>query len=257
MVKYLLALLCAFICMSCGDNFYGHDNLHRVADIADGNTLVLSSGIKVKLCGVSATEESAVWLKEQMRGKAGPYIWLRMDRKMPVKPQGKGSEIWAYAFMPAEKRSLNAVLLMTCKAPLLANAYLADSLYSFGNLASACKPAAQGNTDNADDEPAVPGLAGNNSGTGDYENGGQSETPASPVEKIIARAKLSTFFVINSNAQSEGSAFLIGPGLAISNYHVFEGGNLWLLRSENGKEYKVTKADIIKAMPMWTLCSSK
>ncbi len=70
-----------------------------------------------------------------------------------------------------------------------------------------------------------------------------------PISAIVQQTEPCVFVVYNldnnGNSQGQGTGFFINAsGIGVSNYHVFEGGSSWVIKTTNGEQFRVK--EIIK-----------
>lgn len=111
------------------------DGDYRIIDVKDGNTVVLECGTTVKLIGVSSTEESLDFLRNNYLNEP---INLKADHTSPFDPTSirSGDVVYAYVLGGEDANiHINAQLLKEGKADILTGTFLADSLEAFRQYA--------------------------------------------------------------------------------------------------------------------------
>lgn len=101
----------------------------KVSSIEEGNAITLNNGTRVKLIGVSATEEGKQYIEENYKGS--PVI-LFSDHSVPFNPSHlKGNET-VYAYVSDKHgKCINAEMLRLGISEIQEGAYLSDSLKKF------------------------------------------------------------------------------------------------------------------------------
>jgi serine protease Do len=215
--------------VACSTDF--EDIPHYVVQVEDGNTLVLKSGIKVHLIGVEPTSASQEFLEDKALHNKIRVVFDRSN----YPNTSEAEEVWGYATVDGVH--LNAQILQHGLASLN-DTWLTDSLRAFSSYSTltAHRPVA-----------AMP-------------EGGPVKKEFKPITTTSARTEFSNFADLVEYAEqcvflvlgrdekgktvSQGTGFFLQEnGLCVSNYHVFEGGVEWMIRTANGSRYKVT--DII------------
>ena len=108
--------------------FVWPSNSMKIRIVEDGNTIILSNGITVKLLGVSSTQEG----KEELEGLIGNKVEIIPDYTAPFELSrlDKSSVVYAYVLIPQyEYECINSTILKQGKSTLVENCK--DSLNVF------------------------------------------------------------------------------------------------------------------------------
>jgi len=220
--------ICVFI-LTVGCSIDFEDINHTVYEIEGGNTLVLNNDVKVKLIGIAGSEESQRYLEEHVLGQ---QIKVQFDRSNYVEVDESTKEIYAYV-ITRNKRSINGSLLKEGLTALDKN-YLTDSLqayrqYDTGPVATITeKEVVQQKLPQPTPKKATEDLPATSTRFTD----------------LVARAERCVFVVYNQdqlgNTTGLGTGFFLSAdGIAMSNYHVFENGSTWYIKTSDNRQYKV------------------
>lgn len=106
-------------------------------------------------------------------------------------------------------------------------------------------PGTQGNNGNQQNRPPLPGQGGSTSST-KSKIGGLGVSSKLTGQEIFKKCNTAVFMVFTSTGLQDyqGSGFFVSAnGMALSNYHVFEGTGMGLevVKTSNGCEYKIDK----------------
>ena len=195
-----------------------------VDEVINGNTVRLSSGKELSLIGVSDTDASEQFLKELILNETVSY---RFDSKY----NSFSDKVYVYMKRKRDALDINGQMISD-RTGELALDYLHDSLATYKAYFSG--------------ETAVH-LPKENLPSG-------SSTPISikrprkgqKLTEVIKMNEQSVFLVINrdarGNVQGTGTGFFIQEhGIAVSNYHVFEGGSSWEVKLLDGELLRVSE----------------
>lgn len=220
------------IVSSCSTAF--EDIPHFVVGVEDGNTLLLKNGLKVHLIGVDGNMQSQEYLEHKVLHHK---VKLVFDRSNYPEISRDTEEVWAYV-ITENGRHLNAAMLREGLATM-SNTYLTDSLVAFSGYSTIT--ASQQITERRPDSgplkertftPSLPTP--------------ETKTEFKNFVDLVEYAEQCVFLVLGRNDKgrtvSQGTGFFIEEnGLGVSNHHVFEGGVEWMIRTKNGRRYKVTE----------------
>jgi len=210
--------------LGCSIDF--EDINHMVYKAEGGNTLVLNNGVKVKLIGIAGSKGSQRYLEEHVLGQ---QIKVRFDRSNYVEVDENTKEIYAYV-ITRNKRSINGSLLKEGLTVLDKN-YLTDSLLAFQQYDAGSMAIV------TEDEPITQQLQ-------QTEVTEDSVSSSTAFTKLVAKSEKCVFVVYNQdqlgNTTGLGTGFFISAnGIALSNYHVFENGSAWYIKTLDNRQYKV------------------
>jgi serine protease Do len=216
-IKIFFLFISIALLYSCGNNSVSigefTDNFYEVKDIK-GNAVILKRGnYKVSLLGIQDKQRVEAQLKQWMNdGTLGNRIKVAFDSREI--PRRIGNETKMYAYLIDESgKSINGFLLQK-KVSIFNRQFVNDSLVAFENYTKIQK------------KPKPKIL-----------------TEVELVEKI----KKATFQVRTYNGSHNligtGSGFFIDSlGTAVSNFHVFDGGEYWeIVKCWDGKTFPVKK----------------
>lgn len=106
---------------------------YKIKSVEDGNLVKLDNGTRVKLIGISPTQQGKAYLEDNYIGAS---IKLKGDHLAPFREKGLSGKETIYAYVCDKNgHCINAELLRLGKAELLEGAYLSDSLKSFRKYA--------------------------------------------------------------------------------------------------------------------------
>lgn len=204
---------------------------HTVVNIVDGNTIQLKNGLTVHLIGVEATPESRGYLENNL---VNTKIRFFTDRSNDYKIRSAAQEVYAYV-RTIKGVSLNAELLKRRFATIRTE-YLTDSLTAFRKYA-----------DNEMVTDTAPKTEARAHGKQLLELPGEPSQPAEPqsLRELVKIAEPCVFLIyaLNNSGDiiSSGTGFYINDkGLAVSNYHVFEGASQWKIKTRSGRFFSVS-----------------
>ena len=216
------------VILGCSIDF--EDINHTVFQVEEGNTLVLNNGVRVKLIGIAGSEQSQRYLEEHVLGQ---QIKVRFDRSNYVEVEENTKQIYAYV-LTRNQRSVNGSLLKQGLTALDKN-YLTDSLLAFQQYDAGhdAGPVARV----TEDDPSTEKLK-------KTEETEISPSTATSFTDLVATAEQCVFVVYNQdqsgNTTGLGTGFFISAdGIALSNYHVFENGSAWYIKTSDNQQYKV------------------
>ena len=218
-VRWLLPILLNFT--ACAPDY--EDSLHFVARVAAGNELVLNDGVRVRLLGLADTPANAEALQNQA---VGQRVRLAFDSNYYPAETESGSPIAAYV-LTENGTCLNRLLLQNNPAALAAEAAPYDSLNAF-RAATGQQVATQTTSPTpADDDTEVTAHAVPENAPADLSDLADELEPA--------------VLLIETNGGKLGTGFFVGPGLAVSNHHVFEAADQWRVTLADGRVRPVTE----------------
>ena len=107
-------------------------------------------------------------------------------------------------------------------------------------------PGKRNNNSNGQNRPPLPGKGGSTSGQKVKAEVGSSTAGKLSGQEIFRKCITAVFMVYTSTGLQgfQGSGFFVSPdGLAVSNYHVFEGTGIGLevIKTSNDKQYKIDR----------------
>lgn len=113
---------------------------YKIVDVETGNVLVLNNGSKVRLIGVSDTQEGKAYLEDHYK-YAGVEVTLISDSQHAFDPNDlTGSEtVFAYVVQNSDAQCINSTMIRLGIVELEINAYLNDSLKSYYHYAATAK----------------------------------------------------------------------------------------------------------------------
>lgn len=209
-IEFLLLLVIVIIFLACGGNVNDDlsvliDRYHEVEDI-HGNQLLLKSGYEIILLGIEDNQEVEGFLNNTIKSE----VKVILDSENKPRRLIKNKPIYAYVVNELGE-SINAIVLKEKKSKYVER-NVSDSSYIFQEYALR-----------------------------DY-----SIKEPEQKELVIEDVRASSFMVVTLQKGRRvgiGSGFFVMEnGIGISNYHVFEGGDSWVIKlcGEN-KEYEVDK----------------
>lgn len=215
------------LCLGCSIDF--EDINHTVFKVEDGNTLVLNNGIRVKLIGIAGSEQSQQYLEEHLLGQ---QIKVQFDRSNYVEVDENTQKIYAYV-LTRNKQSVNASLLKQ-KLTVLDKNFLTDSLLAFQQYDTG--PVLQATKENEPPEKLER--------TEETEKKEELPLASTNFTDLVAKAEKCVFVVYNQdqsgNTRGLGTGFFINAdGVAMSNYHVFENGSAWFIKTSDNRQFTV------------------
>ena len=228
MKKGLMTLCTILVLAACSTDF--EDIPHVVTEVLDGNTLVLKNGTTVHLIGVADTPASKEYLTDKSLNQK---VKIQFDRsKYPDVETEK--EVWAYVKTLAGA-SLNGNILRLGYSRLERD-FLTDSLQVYSSYSVPASNAVQ-------EEIAIgPTVISKKPRIKPKTN----STSFTSFADVVEYAEQCVFLVLGKDEKgktvSQGTGFFLAEnGLCVSNYHVFEGGTEWFVRTANGTRYRVTE----------------
>lgn len=234
MNRWLMGGLVALTAMACSTDF--EDIPHYVVKVEDGNTVVLKNGSKLHLIGVEPTKASQEFLEDKALHRKVNIVFDRSN--YPNTEQV--DEVWGYAVTDGGQH-LNAQILQQGLAALN-DTWLTDSLKSFSSYTTltAYHP--------SESMPEAGPVRNKGVVPAAINKASKARTEFNSFADLVEYAEQCVFLVLGRDEKgktvSQGTGFFLNEnGLCVSNYHVFEGGTEWMIRTSNGSRYKVT--DII------------
>jgi serine protease Do len=216
---------------ACSPDF--DEQPHYVVKVEDGNTIVLKDGLRVHLIGVEGNRLTEEFLKNRILYQ---NVRIVFDRSSITDVTPSTQEVWAYV-LTENNQHLNAEILQDGLTNLR-DEFLTDSLRSFSAYAN---QASFRTPDSIAEEEAGPvrnkKLVPNNV---------PSRPPKSftNLADLVEYAEQCVFLILGRDEKgktiSQGTGFFVtSDGLAVSNYHVFDGSSDWMIRTQGGKRYRV------------------
>ncbi|SDL63802.1 serine protease Do [Catalinimonas alkaloidigena] len=235
----------AVLLAACHTDFT--DIPHTVTAVRGGDTLVLKNGVAVSLIGVEGNAESQSFLEEHVLNQK---VQVRFDRSNYPEVDEGTELVWGYA-TTLRGEALNGELLRRGLTPL-DELYLTDSLNAFRRYAQSGglvpEYALPEESEAADPEApleARPPVRRSDESVAEALPDEEVKPRLNSFADLVEYAEQCVFVVLRRNAQGrvdgQGTGFFIGEGLAVSNYHVFEGSNDWYIRAHDGRRYPVTE----------------
>ncbi|MES2733077.1 MAG: trypsin-like peptidase domain-containing protein [Bacteroidota bacterium] len=229
--------------LACGRSV--EERSHTVVNIVNGNTIQLKNGLMVQLIGTEETPEAYDYLKKTVLNEKIRFI-LDRSNKQPVTHANQR----VHAYITTNRGiSINGELLKKHLSPLNLQ-YLTDSLTAFRSYAEedfeatveTKKPTRKSRKETAIEETPHQEIP--------KEAIQLPEKPYQPLEgkslrELVKLAEPCVFLVMALDASNHVIAtgtgfFLNGEGLAVSNYHVFQGAKRWAIKTKAGKTFPVT-----------------
>lgn len=107
-------------------------------------------------------------------------------------------------------------------------------------------PGKRNSNSNGQNRPPLPGKGGSSSGSKVKAEVGSSSAGKMSGQEVFRKCNTAVFMVFTSTGLQgfQGSGFFVSPdGLAVSNYHVFEGTGMGLevIKTSNDKQYKIDR----------------
>ncbi|WP_027002345.1 S1C family serine protease [Hugenholtzia roseola] len=214
LIVFALAGIFAFLVFSCSDN---HKKGTAVGVVGQ-NGIKLKNGLVIYLLGVEGSEATATYLSTQVVGKDIKY---RVDKgsRQRVTRQSEA----AYAYVYVDRICINSLFLQK-GITRLSTQYLKDSLQKYEKYAKAYQA----------NNPAIAQREEN-----EIESSGQLS-----FKDLVKKVRPSVFLVGNfrgENAVGQGTGFFVSAdGKALSNEHVFAGGNRQEIKTLDGSFYEVS-----------------
>jgi serine protease Do len=212
---------------------------HTVVQVLNGNTIRLKDGLTVQLIGINDTPEAFDYLKESLLNERIKFVSDRSSRR---RIESAGQRVYAY-LTTNRGLSVNAEILKKRLSPLNTE-YLTDSLKAFEGYAG--DESLETELPNERPAPKSPEKRIRR------EQVLETQLPDKPYQPLegkslrelvkIAEPCVFLVYALNESNQvlSSGTGFFInGEGLAVSNYHVFEGAKRWAIKTRDGKTYPV------------------
>lgn len=210
-VVHLLWLL-LFLITSCKSSIENRG--FTVVEIINGNTIKLKNGMQIQLLGVDATQGSYEYLRDNVLNNK---IRIRFDKQNDNKKQQLEKYVFAY-ITDNKNKCVNSVILELGLSGL--NTFmLNDSLKRYAAYV----------------DYQISSPKSSHSG---------SNQKRKDIQAIIRKVESSVFLVISNNrfdnTVAQGTGFFIEKGnLGVSNFHVFENGSKWYVKTSDDKVYKV------------------
>ena len=199
-IAIVIGVIFVWNAISGPSDFKINDYKGKIVDVK-GNTLIMHSGLKVKMLGVKEEGTSIeVFIKNNYLNKR---VFLVADSKGKTTYTKNDATVYAYVKLAnAKKECLNRLVLMECGKDIYTEAHVKDSLDSFRALFSA-------------------------------------EGPGADLHDLALYMKQRSFLIVNQAEGSIGTGFFINAdGLAITNTHVLadEGGSVAVLYDANSPD---------------------
>ncbi len=225
-VIYFIPLFFLFLIISCGGGGF-HNNDHKVIEILDGNSIKVRNGVTIHLIGIEDTEDSYEYLQHSLLNKE---IRIRYDSQKFFRVKNKNDEV--YAYVKLGKKSVNGEILKL-KLSGVNNLYLNDSIVIFKEYVYG--------------EYTIDEIYSNNTTDSDSNSNNSSNKT---LQDLVKQTEPAVFLVITydngGNSIGSGTGFFVDKnGTALSNYHVFDGGSSWQIKTRNEKYYNVSNSDIL------------
>jgi serine protease Do len=211
----LLALvgISAVLIFSCGEN----RKQGTAVAVVGQNGLKLKNGLVVYLLGVEGSAATAAYLSEKVVGKDIKY---RLDKGSRQRVTRQSESVYAYVYL--DRLCLNSIFLQSGMTRL-STQYLKDSLRKYEEYATSYQP-----------DPSV---------VASPEEGSVAGNGQLSFKDLVKKVCPAVFLVTNfhqSNPIGLGTGFFVSPeGKALSNQHVFEGGNHQEIKTLAGDYYTV------------------
>jgi len=194
------------VTLGCGRSSFNRD-IHTVIRIVDGNTIEVEKHIYIKLLGIQNTPESKAFLTQNILRKKIIFVYDSRKRELPGR---NNSEIYGYV-RTLNKISLNGEILKL-KLSGLNETSLYDSLEMFKNYTQNYPV---NNVPAVIDSPVQENYSGS-------------------ISDLVKKIEPAVFLILtmnNGNIIGQGTGFFISyNGIGISNYHVFQGGDSWVIK---------------------------
>ncbi len=221
----IITTLMIFLFVCCGRAPFDR-KFHTVTSIVDGNTIKVDRRVTINLIGVDNTHSAEDFLEKYVLNKK---VRVKFDRKKREVVKGRYDEVWAYV-VTHDRISVNGELLkrQLCN---LSTTYLNDSLRAFEMYAKGMAY----NPDKANQ---------NRLPKNDRNESSSYNTESVDLPELVDRLDDAVFMVFtydeNENMIGTGTGFFIdGDGTGVSNYHVFEDGSEWYIKTLEGDVYRV------------------
>jgi serine protease Do len=205
----------AFILTACGNPPFDR-TYHKVTGIINGNTIQVDNGVNIILLGINSTIGSENYLKKNIVNKQIRFIY-DSNKRDPV--TNRLSNVYGYV-VTVEKLSVNGELLKK-KCSGLNKDFIKDSLKVFLKYVGG---------ETSDKNPGE--VPPSQTGVGFVDM----------VEKV--GAAVFTIYVRNSGGELEGQGtgfFISSDGMGVSNFHVFNAGSDYVIKTVDHKELSVEK----------------
>jgi len=212
--------------VACGSGEF-NKNYHKVTQIIDGNTLKVRNGVTIHLIGINNTQQSYDYLVNHVLNKK---IWIKFDSKKHIIVSSKYDRVFAY--VKEQNTSINAEILKLSLSSIN-NTYLNDSLNKFLYYSSISSPKTK-----SDRHPTISKKSN--------QLPQINKAPIKNLQQLVKETEPAVFLISTYNNHREiigtGTGFFIQPnGLAISNFHVFENGKSWRIKTLNGEYQDVSE----------------
>lgn len=202
-------------------------SFHRVTAIIDGNTIRVDNRVIIRLIGIQNSSRGKAYLEANVLNQPVRFVY-DSGKRDPV--TSYNSEVYGY-IATVSRISVNAEILKRKESNLSLD-FLQDSLQAFKSYAGSI----------ISEPPPPPGGMDSSSGN---QNG---PCPGSdlPFVDLVKKVKQSVFVIFRQNSSGElsglGTGFFISPdGVAVSNYHVFDGASSFIIKTSDQKQYAVSR----------------
>ena len=203
--------------LSCGRSSFDR-SIHTVKRVVDGNTIEVENQIYVNLIGIQNTSQSKKYLDRNALGKKIVVVYDSRKRKEPGR---RNQEIFGYV-RTLKKLSINGEVLKQ-KLSGIDETYLNDSLEAFKYYSRDLSL----KDEQIEIDSPIP------------------ESRPSSFSSLIKNVEPAVFLILtvkNDNVIGQGTGFFISySGVGISNYHVFEGGDSWVIKYGENSYQKIEK----------------
>jgi len=228
-IFFLITISMMFFC--CGRVSFDR-KLHTVTEIIDGNTIKVDRGVYIHLIGIENTNQGKRFLNEYVLKNK---VRIKYDSRKREIVRGHSGEIWAYV-ATYDRISINAELLKRSFASIDTK-YLNDSLEAFNNYSQGLSYTSQ--------KKIINKHSGQNNikpkPTNSNEPSVKKIRELADIVKDIEPAVFAVQTYDNDgNGIGYGTGFFISnKGLGVSNYHVFEGGSKWYVKTIDDNVFQV------------------
>lgn len=209
-------------CRGGGDGTVNQPTLLTVTQIVDGNT-VRSEATEIDILGVKDTPEAQRFLEENLLHRE-----ISVVRDAGRKTVDNGIPLYVNT---ADGTAINGLMLRAGVAQLNKKG-VTDSLSAFREYVSGSSPSAIVSSNRTPAKITEP-----NAPVADKKRS---------FKAVVKEREKGVFLVVNLNGYNQqqgiGTGFFITDGgIAVSNYHVFEGGENWLIKTAKGEVRRVTE----------------